>query len=198
MYKRQGHVNDSLANIIAYHYNKEGKNFIFRCVNRLDKDTSGIIAIAKNAYSHDQLTKQMKNGTLSRTYNALVHGKVSPDKGSITKNIRRVPDKATIKREVCDGNVGETAITNYQVIKYCKNNVSLLKISLQTGRTHQIRVHFSDSGHPLLGDWLYGDKDTNLINRQALHSTELSLLQPITKEPLKFVSPLPQDMQKLL
>ena len=194
----KGHVNDSLANIIAYHYNKEGKNFIFRCVNRLDKDTSGIIAIAKNAYSHDQLTKQMKNGTLSRTYNALVHGKVSPDKGSITKNIRRVPDKATIKREVCDGNVGETAITNYQVIKYCKNNVSLLKISLQTGRTHQIRVHFSDSGHPLLGDWLYGDKDTNLINRQALHSTELSLLQPITKEPLKFVSPLPQDMQKLL
>lgn len=191
----KGHVCDSLANAVAGYYARQGKNFTFRCVNRLDKDTSGLIAVAKNAYSHQRLIDQMRQGILQRTYIALAEGKVLPAEGKIETDIRRIPDTATIRREVCPDGEGEKAVTFYET-QATKNGRTLLKIRLKTGRTHQIRVHFSHIGHPLTGDWLYGREREGL--RQALHSSVLSLIQPLTGQSLSFSAPLPEDFLEMM
>ena len=186
----KGHIRDSLANGIVGYYAEKGLKFTFRCVNRLDKDTSGLVAVAKNAYTHHKLTEQMNTGELKRTYLALAEGIVTPSEGTVETDIRRIPGRATIKREVCPDGQGEKAITQYRVLERI-NGRSLLKIQLETGRTHQIRVHFSHLGYPLTGDWLYGREQDTF--RQALHSAALRLVQPLTKKELFFSSPLPED-----
>lgn len=191
----KGHIDDTLANIVVDYYQKKGQDFTYRCVNRLDKGTSGLMVIAKNAYSHECLKNQLLEGKLKRQYIAVACGQIPNDEGVINGPIRRKPNEATILREVHPE--GDTAETHYSVVKRTPK-YTLLRLVLKTGRTHQIRVHLSHLGFPLVGDFLYGKEDKELIVRHALHSERLSLFQPVTGEKLDFCVAMPQDMEKLI
>jgi len=185
----------TFAGAVIHHYRKNGEKHLFHAVNRLDKDTSGICLIAKNRYSHSILSEQVKNSVLKKEYNAVVHGKIEKD-GVLDFPIER-EEKSMLKRIVTD--TGKKAVTVYSVIKSA-DSFSLINVKLKTGRTHQIRVHFSHIGHPLYGDWLYGkgDEEDKVINRQALHSSYIEFIHPVSKEKLSFESELPDDIVKLL
>ena len=206
---------NSLANGLAWYFEKQGKPFIFRCVNRLDKDTSGLTLIAKHMLSAGILAPMVAAREIHREYLAIVSGRICPVSGTIDAPICRTED-SIIERHV-DFEKGERSVTHYQLSEY-KNGCSLLSIHLETGRTHQIRVHMKHIGFPLIGDSLYnplyaGD-DTILppdtqevlpscnirkcITRQALHSHRLQFTHPITGESMDFVSPLPSDMARVL
>ena len=187
------HYEDSLANGLAYYYESQGKPFIFRCANRLDKNTSGLTVIAKHLVSGNILSTMVKNRQFHREYYAIVRGSLAQPEGTIDAPIGRVDD-SIITRQV-DFENGERAITHYKVIEE-KNGHSLISIHLETGRTHQIRVHFKYIGHPLIGDHLY-NPDMEYMHRQALHSHKISFVHPITKKAMEFVAPLPNDMQSL-
>ena len=190
----KGHLEDSLANHLMYYYQSKDQSFVFRGVNRLDYGTSGLMAIAKNAYAHHSLSKQLKNRSLKREYLAVCSGIVSPTTGKITAPIRQVQDEATTRREIhSDGSI---AITNYQVL-YSNKDFSLVSLQLETGRTHQIRLHMSSIGYPLVGDFIYGTRDERIARRHALHSAKISFFQPITNKYLSFSSALPDDLLKL-
>ncbi len=163
-----------------------------RCMNRLDKDTTGLLILAKNMYSASLLSTMIKNREVHREYLAIATGFV-PYQGIIDKPIGRV-DGSTIEREV-NLITGDPARTHFKRLAY-KNGYSLVSLKLETGRTHQIRVHMKSIGHPLPGDFLY-NPDYSIIQRQALHSYRLSFAHPITKEPLVFTAPLPEDMRLL-
>lgn len=186
----RGHFTGTLANGVVAHYLKNGEAHVFRAVNRLDLDTSGVMCIAKNSYSHAQLVKQMKSGILSRKYAAIVEG--TPESGVVDAPIMR---ESFLKRIVHPD--GQRAVTHYRVISRYEG-YSLIELSLETGRTHQIRVHMAYIGHPLLGDWLYGKEDHSLFDRQALHSKEIRLMQPVTGKELCFMSKIAPDMQSFL
>jgi 23S rRNA pseudouridine1911/1915/1917 synthase len=190
----KGHPYDSLANIVVYYYSQKNENFTFRCVNRLDKDTSGVTLIAKNAYAHELMRRLSINDEISKTYYAVVHGTPEPSYGTIDLPIYR-PEEATIKRIV--DSRGKSAITVYETEK-TNGSLSLMKIKLLTGRTHQIRVHFSHIGHPLAGDFLYGDENDGVISRQALHCGELSFIHPVTKQSLSLKADIPDDMKHII
>lgn len=191
----QNNYDNSLANALAYYYEQQQTPFIFRCINRLDKDTSGLTVIAKHFLSAGILGAQVaKKETFRREYLALVRGEVTPGAGKITAPIGRVPG-SVIERQI-DFENGEYAATNYQVLEI-KNGHSLLSLKLETGRTHQIRIHMKYLGYPLIGDYLY-NPDYAFISRQALHSHKLTFLHPITGEKLCFTSPLPEDMYRVL
>jgi len=186
----------TLANAIMYYWSKFGEYHNYHIVNRLDKDTSGICVIAKNRFAHGVLSAQMNNNTFKREYTAIVHGSFESAEGTVELPIGRDPD-SIIKRIVSPG--GRYAKTNYWVKNNTQNGFSTLKIQLETGRTHQIRVHFSQMGHPLVGDWLYGsgDNERNLIKRHALHADYVEFIHPVSKSLLSFKSPLPEDMKNL-
>ncbi len=186
----QGNYENTLANALAYYYGKQGKNFIFRCVNRLDRDTTGLLVVAKHGISACILSAQMLNRQIKREYKAVVAGK-TPSAGTICAPIGRVED-STIERQV-DFENGEYAVTHFRRIAYEKG-YSLLTIQLETGRTHQIRVHMNYIGHPLPGDFLY-NPDYSRIHRQALHSARLSFYHPITGEWMSFCEDLPEDFK---
>lgn len=189
----QGHHCDTLANGLAYYFKSKGEDRVFRAVNRLDKDTSGLMAIAKNGHAHARLCGEIKDGELRRRYTAIVCGDISAD-GKVDAPIGRA-DGSAIKREVRAD--GQRAVTNYRVLKRL-GEYTLLDLELETGRTHQIRVHMAHIGHPLLGDWLYGKEDKNLFERQALHSCFISFLQPVTGKRLEFEIKTAPDMQKFV
>ena len=172
----KGHPEDSLANIVTSYYYQNGQSFAFRCVTRLDKNTSGVVVIAKNAFTHDSLRKQLVTCSIEKKYQALVHGKTK-EFGTIDAPIYR-PDAATIKREVSPR--GAFAVTHYKTIK-TENDISFIELTPETGRTHQIRVHMSFIGHPLCGDFLYGDENDG-YPRQMLHAFQISFLHPVSKE----------------
>ena len=184
---------NTLANGIAHYYKMQGETFVFRCINRLDRDTTGLLIIAKNALSASILSNQMKRREIHRTYLAVVSGNPKKDTDTITAPIARKENSA-IERCV-DFINGERAVTHYQVVA-SKEDYSLLKLSLETGRTHQIRVHAKYIGNPLLGDYLY-NPDFSRIQRVALHSYSLSFIHPLTEQPMKFSAPLPEDMASL-
>ncbi len=186
------HYQDSLANGLAYYFESQNKPFIFRCANRLDKNTSGLTVIAKHLVSGNILSTMVKNREFHREYYAIVEGYLESKAGTIDAPIGRVAD-SIITRQV-DFESGERAITHYKVLEE-KNGLSLVSIHLETGRTHQIRVHFKYIGHPLVGDHLY-NPESSLMSRQALHSHEIQFNHPITKEPLLFQADIPLDMQK--
>ena len=188
------HYEDSLANGLAYYFESQNKPFIFRCANRLDKNTSGLTVIAKHLVSANILSTQVKDRLLSREYYAIVKGSFPQKEGSIDAPIGRIDD-SIITRQV-DFSSGQPAITHYQVIEE-KNGHSLLSIHLETGRTHQIRVHMKYIGYPLIGDYLY-NPDFEYMTRQALHSHRLCFMHPITGQPLEFVAPLCDDMKRVL
>lgn len=191
------HFNDSLSNGLKAYYEKNGINKKIRPVNRLDKDTSGIVVFAKNEYIQESLIKQMKSKEFKKKYFAILEGILNETSGTINAPIAR-KDGSIIEREINSN--GDISITHFELEKIFKINnqdLSLVKFKLETGRTHQIRVHSKYIGHPILGDSLYGNSST-LISRQALHAYKISFIHPITKEKLEFVSPIPQDMKMCL
>ena len=189
----QGNYGNTLANGIAYLFEQNGDPFVFRAINRLDRDTSGLLIIAKNPLSACILSDMIKKREIHREYLAIATG-LTDDKGTIDAPIAR-RDGSTIERCV-DYEHGEAAITHYKRIDY-KNGFSLLRISLETGRTHQIRVHLKHIGHPLPGDFVY-NPDYTYISRQALHSASISFIHPITKEEMLFEAEMPEDMRRVM
>lgn len=185
---------NSLANALAWYFAKQDKPFVFRCINRLDRDTSGLTIVAKHMLSGGILSSMVAERAIHREYLAIVRGHISPESGTIDAPIGRKGD-SIIERQI-DYINGERAITHYTMQEY-KNGHSLLSIHLETGRTHQIRVHMKHIGFPLIGDHLY-NPDMEYMTRQALHSYRLQFTHPITGEPMDFTAPLPVDMQKVL
>ena len=189
----QGNYENSLANGVAGYFKHKGENVVFRCINRLDRDTTGLVVIAKNMLSGAVLNQAMIQREIHRIYLAVVKGEL-PESGTIDFPIAR-KEGSTIERCV-DFECGEHAVTHVQCVE--KNEkYSLAKIWLETGRTHQIRVHMNAIGHPLPGDFLY-HPDFSEIGRQALHSWRLEFMHPVTGALMKFEQPLPEDMRKLL
>ena len=191
---------NTLGNAVAYYYMKKGEPFLYRCINRLDSDTTGLTILAKHYLSCGILYDEMESREIKRTYYAIVENRTVFDApyahrllqtGTIDLPLGRKPDSA-IERMV-DIKNGNKAITHYRVLA-TNDGLSLLELQLDTGRTHQIRVHMQAIGHPLIGDFLYNPKDTHM-KRQALHAGKLSFRHPITKEMLSFTAPVPQDMQ---
>lgn len=187
------HFKDSLSNGIKYYFNSIGLQRKIRPVNRLDKNTSGIVIFAKNEYMQECLIKQMKSGSFKKEYLALVDGIIDKEMQVIDVPIAR-KDDSIIER--CASPNGDRAITEIELLKTF-DNYSLVKCNLKTGRTHQIRVHLSFIGHPILGDDLYGKK-SELINRQALHAYMVSLTHPLTKKIFKIDAGLPKDISDLI
>ena len=194
----QGHYSGTLVNAILYHIKDlSGINGEIRpgIVHRLDKDTSGLIVIAKNDKAHINLAKMFQEKKIKKTYLAILKGKLTKEKGRIVTQIGRDTDDRK-KMTVIKGNDrGKEAITNYNVI--CSNELfTLVKVYIETGRTHQIRVHMKYMGYPILGDMVYGRKDSE--KRQMLHAYKLEFLHPVTEKPMKFISEIPEDFRKAL
>lgn len=183
-----GNYENTLANGIAWYFAENGEDFVYRCINRLDRDTTGALVLAKNPLSAAILSVQMKNRQIRRTYLALVDG-ILPETGTVNAPIARM-NGSVITREV-NFKDGESAVTHYECLA-AGRNYSLAELHLETGRTHQIRVHMKYIGHPLPGDYLY-NPDYRKIKRQPLHSYQLEFTHPITGRPLLFTAPLPED-----
>ena len=186
------HYDHTLANAVCGYYNDQEIPYTFRCVNRLDRDTTGLTLIAKHMLSSAILSTAAARREISREYIAIASGK-TPESGTIDAPIRRVAG-STIERQI-DFENGERAITHYRRLAY-HDGLSLLSLHLETGRTHQIRVHLKSIGHPLIGDFLYNPTDTT-IKRQALHSYRLTFSHPITGDSFVLTAPLPDDMHCL-
>ena len=183
------HYDGTLADAVLRHAQAEQEWYPYRCINRLDRDTSGLVLIAKNAYSSCILYGQMRNRSIFRTYYAIAEG-LTADCGTISAPISRRED-SIIERTV-DFAGGKKAVTHYRRLAY-KDGLSLLKLHLETGRTHQIRVHMRHIGHPLIGDFLYNPKDSRM-KRQALHAGNLEFTHPLTSRTLHLYAPMPEDM----
>lgn len=234
----RGNPENSLGNALAWYFKEQGVPFVFRCINRLDRDTSGLTIVAKHAVSAAILGQMvrakaeqgLKAPGIHRTYLAIVEGKVMPVSGVMDAPIARKEDRCL--RRVVDFKRGDRAVTHYRVLTgWQTGNAqkfrSLVKLQLETGRTHQIRVHMAYLGHPLVGDFLYnpaygenqidrrddensGERHFSCgktfscergqydIGRQALHAWKLSFFHPMTGEPMEFTAPLPPDMQRLI
>ena len=188
----KGHQSGTLANGLIKLFKDKSINSKIRFVNRLDRDTSGILIVAKNSYCHSILTKDDAMHEMEKKYYAVVGGHLEKESGVIDLPIDKSEDG--IRRMVSEK--GQRAVTRYKVIDKLKK-ATLLEISLETGRTHQIRVHFSHIGHPLVGDELYGG-DMSLLNRQALHCFELGFYSPRKSEIIYIKSELPRDMRELV
>lgn len=186
----QNHGN-TLADALTWHYQQQGKEFVYRCINRLDRDTTGLLIVARHQLSASILSDMVRKREIHREYLAIVEG-LPPEKGTISAPIGRKEGSA-ILREV-NFETGEPARTHFTRLE-TRNGLSLVSLKLETGRTHQIRVHMGYIGCPLIGDYLYYPDHTR-INRQALHSYRLSFLHPITGKALSFTAPLPEDMER--
>ena len=197
-----GNYENTLANAAAWYFHRQDIPFVFRCINRLDRDTTGLLILAKHMLSGAILSDQMKKRAIHRTYLAITEGKTDPA-GTIDSPIGRT-DQSLILRQV-DHENGDSACTHYlqkcwhpktfypETLPVQQDGLSLVQLQLETGRTHQIRVHMTSIGHPLIGDTLY-NPETALMNRQALHSYRLAFTHPVTGVSLEFTSPLPEDM----
>ena len=184
-----GNYTNTLANGVAAYLDAKNEHSPFRCINRLDRDTSGALILAKNAFSAAVLSTQMRNRQIRRTYLAVVEG-ITPPNGTISAPISRVDD-SVIERHV-DFLHGEPAVTHYERLE-TKNEHSLLEIHLETGRTHQIRVHMGYIGHPLPADYLY-HPEYDCFKRQPLHSLQLEFRHPVTDKPMCLLAPVSEDM----
>lgn len=191
----KSHPMGTLANGVIHHFRSNNDNSIVRLVSRLDRDTSGLIMIAKNQFSHMNLAKSMEKNLIKKSYLAIIHGNLENQEGTIDLPIGRPTDE-TIKRAVSED--GQRSITHYKIKESYKEG-TLVELILETGRTHQIRVHLSYVGCPIYGEQLYSDfNDEELISRQALHAYALTLPHPRSGEILNFESTLPEDMTKLI
>lgn len=188
------HNHNTLANALAWHFAQQNIPFVFRCTNRLDQDTSGLVLVAKHMVSSAVIASMVKRHDIRREYLAIVQGNVTPPSGTVNAPLSRKPGNI-IEQEV-DFIHGENAVTHYHTLAQ-KNGYSLVSLILETGRTHQIRVHMKYLGFPLIGDYLY-NPDMEQIGRQALHSYRLSFSHPITGKQMEFTTPMPDDMQKVV
>ena len=188
----KGYEYHSLANGVVYYYEKQGIPFVFRSINRIDKDTTGLVIVAKNMLSGSILGEAMRNREIRRTYLAVTEGEL-PESGTIDLPIGRRKGSAV---ERCIDENGAKAVTHYERLYYA-NGHSLAQIRLETGRTHQIRLHMRAIGHPLPADVLYNENFA-VIGRHALHSWKLEFPHPITKEILCFEQEMPEDMKNIL
>lgn len=192
----KGHPSGTIANALMHYMEQTNQSFKIRFVNRLDMDTSGLLVIAKNAYCQNDYTRQMKENIVEKRYIAIVKGTLESDSGIIDLPIGR-PDPENVRRGVMEN--GAPSVTHYKVLeRFPKRDYTLVELLLETGRTHQIRVHMSHIGHPVLGDWLYGGDNVTLIERQALHAARLKFTHPITKKELQLEAPIPDDMMKVI
>ncbi|MBI3793598.1 MAG: RluA family pseudouridine synthase [Nitrospinae bacterium] len=200
----KGHENDTLVNALLFKgkiLSDAGEDGLRPgIVHRLDKDTTGLIAIAKNAAAHAALSEQLKSREMGREYLAVVRGEMKKSSGTIDKPIGRHKihrKKMTVNDARSAGS--REAQTLFETVETFPNkNAALLKINLKTGRTHQIRVHLSSIGNPIIGDTVYGKEKTNLIGRPALHAAKLRLVHPTTRETMVFEAPVPPDFLALL
>ena len=198
-----GNRDNTLANAMAWHFREKGEPYLFRCSNRLDRDTSGLTVLARHMLSGNIQSVMGTNRQISRTYLAIVSGCPSPSEGTIDAPLSRA-EGSILMRQV-DFEHGERAVTHYKTISTVlrgpgageKKEYSLVSLRLETGRTHQIRVHMKYLGYPLIGDYLY-NPDMQLMHRQALHSEQLRFRHPMTGEMLSFRAPLPDDMRWIL
>lgn len=184
------HYENTLANAVAFYLNRK---MAYRCINRLDRDTTGLTIVAKHYLAAGILSMDMKERRISREYIAVVQGIVRDDAGTVDAPIAR-KEASTIEREVRAD--GERAVTHYHVLKRL-DNMTLVNYKLDTGRTHQIRVHMKYIGHPLIGDFLY-NPENRTMSRQALHAGKLSFIHPVTREEMNFKVPVPEDMNRLI
>lgn len=187
------HFEDSISNGVKYYFDSIGLKKKIRPVNRLDKDTSGIVIFAKNEYVQECLVRQIKRNEFIKEYIAICEGVLAKTSGVINQPIAR-KENSIIER--CIDSKGDIAITHYDVIK-SNQNLSVVHLKLETGRTHQIRIHMAYIGNSILGDTLYG-KASNLINRQALHSYRISFVHPVTHKRIELTAPLFEDMEKII
>ncbi len=191
-----GHYEYTLGNGVAAYYAAQGIPFVYRCVNRLDRNTSGLVIIAKNMASSAILYDEMKCRRIHRTYLTVVHGQIQ-EAGTIDAPIKR--RTASLIERCVDLEQGQRAVTHYTPISFNPDNhTTALQVHLETGRTHQIRVHMAYIHHPVVGDSLYGDTQSDYITRQALHSLKLEFMHPITRAMMHFTAPLPADIKSLL
>ncbi len=187
------HFEDSLSNGVRFYFDEIGLKRKIRPVNRLDKDTSGIVIFAKNEYVQECLVRQMKANQFVKEYIAVCSGVFQKQNGTIDAPIAR-KENSIIER--CVAEAGDKAITHYEVLK-STNDYSVVKCILETGRTHQIRVHLAYIGHPLLGDTLYG-ASSPLIHRQALHAYKVKFLHPISQTLLELTAQVPKDIDNII
>lgn len=190
----KGHPCGTVANALMHYQELHHQSWKIRFVNRLDMDTSGLLIVAKNAYCQNDLTNQMKKNHLKKTYVSIVSGVLEEDAGTIDLPIGR-PDPIDVRRGVMEN--GAPSVTHYKVLERFKH-YTFVELTLETGRTHQIRVHMSYIGHPVLGDHLYGEEKPYIIERQALHARQLQFDHPASGEPMTVTAPLPEDMKKAI
>lgn len=183
---------NTLANAAAFYFSQKQETFCFRCINRLDRDTTGLTILAKHMVSCSMLQEDMLERKIKREYLAIVDGVVTEDEGVIDAPIGR-KEGSTIERMI-DYEHGEHAVTHFKVLER-KADVTLISLQLETGRTHQIRVHMASIGHPLIGDFLYHPGDERM-KRQALHAWHLTFTHPITKEEMNWEAEIPEDMKQ--
>lgn len=188
----------TLANGIINYFMESNQNCIVRLVSRLDMNTSGLIIIAKNQFSHGMLSKEMSENKVEKRYLAIVHGIMKEKQGTIDQPIYKPEGIENGTRRIVDER-GQRSITHYKVVEEF-NEASLVECKLETGRTHQIRVHLNHLGHPIYGDTLYGygEEEESLIKRQALHAYGLNFKSPRTGEELELRAELPDDMKELM
>lgn len=190
----KSHYDNTVANGVTHYIIEKGENVKVRFVNRLDMNTSGLVIVAKNPYAQFVLSSDMKDDKVEKMYIAIVKGIVESDFGTINEPIYR-PTDDSVKRIVHED--GQPSVTHFEVVERLKD-ATVLKLKLETGRTHQIRVHLNHIGHGIIGDELYGYVDEKLIKRQALHAFSLKFKQPRTREDLEFNAPIPKDMEELI
>ncbi len=193
----KGQPAHTMVNGIMKYMLDTDQRFKIRLINRLDMYTSGVLLVAKNAFAQEEISKQMRNDLTRKEYLCAVHGDFESDEGEINLPIGR-PSADDVTRAVMEK--GKPSLTKYRVIKkfqYGSRKISLLRVRLMTGRTHQIRVHMSHIGHPVVGDDLYGGEFPMLIERQALHSASFAFLHPIKKQKMEVHAPAPPDIERL-
>lgn len=188
------HLDNTLANFVKGYLLEKGEIITTRFVNRLDRETSGVVVFAKNEYTQESLVKQMQTGDFEKEYIAVAYGEIIPKKGTIDLPIKREENSIMTR---CVAEDGERAVTHYKIIDVI-NGMSVVHLKLETGRTHQIRVHLKAIGHPIVGDGLYSDIVTNKISRQALHAKSVSFIHPITNVRLRINADIPEDLEKLI
>ncbi|MDF2720783.1 MAG: RluA family pseudouridine synthase [Paenibacillus sp.] len=204
-----GHYTNTVANAIVYHWLEQGQKIRFRPVHRLDQETSGVLCIAKNPYVHQHISEQMKANTVEKTYLAIVRGAVEQDAGTVDAPIDRDPESPHVRIVTPQG---YRAVTHYETVERFGAMATLVRLRLETGRTHQIRVHMNHIGHPLLGDIMYGvegrDEGQRVVihaagsgaeavvslDRHALHAARLAFTHPTVRGLAVFEAPLPADL----
>ncbi|MCA0755431.1 RluA family pseudouridine synthase [Paenibacillus sp. N4] len=200
-----GHYTNTMANGIVRHWLEKGERVRFRPVHRLDEDTSGLVAVAKTAYVHQQLSEQMQANGFLKLYRAYVYGCPQPDRGTVDAPIDRDPEEPHIRIVTPEG---YPSVTHYETVKSFGENggkplAAAVRLKLETGRTHQIRVHMKHIGCPLIGDKMYGPKEgaveawEEAVSRQALHAETLGFTHPITKRWMEWQAPLPPELERL-